>query len=396
VFVNFTQAVDYAYGLCHDKDEWDLTGIEELMQKLKRPEKRMGTIIHVTGSNGKGSVCAMVANILHVSGYNVGLYTSPHLRRVTERIRINNEEISKDDFAAYVQIVRQHVTDQSFFEVMTAIAFLYFADNAVDFSVVEVGMGGRLDATNVVQSDVSVITNISLEHTKRLGTTEEEIAADKAGIIKPNSMCVTAAEGKALAVIEHVCEEKQSLLKVSRRTDFSHIGLYGDIQKENAGTAIKVMKALKKLDIAIPKLHILEGLETVSWPGRMEFLEPQLLVDVAHNPAGILQLVRELQRMKQEQRFRKIICVVGILADKDWKAMLDELVSVVDTLIITKPVSERAAEPSVLERYVVKQFSLKPLVIENVKMAVDLAKRDATKHDLVVVTGSFYTVGEMY
>jgi dihydrofolate synthase / folylpolyglutamate synthase len=396
VLMNFTQAVDYLYGLGYERDHWDLTRIDELLQRLKMPHRRMGTIIHVTGSNGKGSVCAMVANILNVSGYKVGLYTSPHLRRITERIRINGEEISKDVFALYVQEIRKHVTDQSFFEVMTALSFLCFADNNVDFSVIEVGLGGTLDATNVVDSAVSVITTISLEHTKRLGGTEEEIARDKAGIIKPGSTCVTGTDGDALRVIEEVCVDVGATLKVSKRTDFSRLGLKGDVQKENAGTAIKVIKALKKMDILIPKLHILEGLETVKWPGRLEFVEPRLLIDVAHNPAGTLQLVTELEQMKKEKHFAHIICVVGILGDKDWKAMLDELVRVVDVFILTKPNSPRAADPLSLERYLEKQFAIEPTIVENVKMALEKAKRDATKEDLIVVTGSFYTVGGIY
>jgi dihydrofolate synthase / folylpolyglutamate synthase len=394
--MNFKQAVDYLYGLGYEKEEWNLSGIQALMQKLKMPHKRMGKIIHITGSNGKGSVCAMVANILNVGGYSVGLYTSPHLRRITERIRVNGEEISKDTFAQYVQRVRQYVTDQSFFEVMTAIAFLYFADNNVNFSVVEVGLGGTLDATNIVESTVSVITNISLEHTKRLGKTEAIIARDKAGIIKKGSVCVTAAEGEALDIIKKVCNEAGVVLKVSKRTDFARLGLQGDIQKVNAGTAIKVIKVLKKEDIFVHKIHILEGLETVKWPGRMEFVERQVLVDVAHNPSGMMQLVMELDQIKNEKKqWKKIICVVGILADKDWKAMLDELVRVVDVFILTRPTSDRAAEPALLERYLDKQFGVQAVIVENVAMAIERAKRDASKDDLIVVTGSFYVVGNV-
>ncbi|PIN80379.1 bifunctional folylpolyglutamate synthase/dihydrofolate synthase [Candidatus Woesearchaeota archaeon CG10_big_fil_rev_8_21_14_0_10_34_8] len=394
IIMNFNQAVDYLVNLGNDREEWDLDLINELLHKLKMPHRRIGTVIHITGSNGKGSVCAMVANILKTAGYKVGLYTSPHLRRITERIKINNEDISKEVFSEYVQRIRPFVNGQSYFEVLTAIAFMYFADNDVEFSIIEVGLGGRLDATNVVESDISVITNVSLEHTKRLGENEEKIALEKAGIIKENSICVTGAEGDALKVIERVCSQRNTELLVSRPTDFSRLGLKGDVQKDNAGTAIKIIKALKRKEFLIPKLHILEGLESVKWPGRLEFISPRVLVDVAHNPAGALYLANELKKFHED--FERVVLVFGVLADKDWKSMLDYLVSVVDEIILTKPNSERAAQPALLERYLVKQFSLTPLIVENVKMAFDKAKTEAGKKDLVVVTGSFYTVGEIY
>ncbi len=374
--------------------EWNLDTTRELLKKLKHPEKRLGTILHVTGTNGKGSVCAMLANILHVAGYAVGLYTSPHLSQMTERIRLNNQEISKDAFAALVERVRPFVTTESFFEVMTVLGFLYFADNNVDFSVVEVGLGGRLDSTNVVESTMSIITNISLEHTQRLGKTEKDIAQEKAGIIKENSICVTAASGDALMVIREICREKNTELVCAKPTDAYDLSLKGEMQKENAGVVVAVIEALKKRDIVVAKIQITEGLRTTTWHGRLEFIEKNVLVDVAHNPGGMGQLAREVKAMKQS--YEKIIVVIGILADKEWKLMLDQIVPVAGIIIATKPNSHRALEPAQIQRYLEKEYGMDVEVIASVPAALERAKRIAGKHDLIVVTGSFYTVGEIY
>jgi len=394
--MNYNQALQYLETLQTEDPnrEWTLEPMQTLMIKLGYPHLTIGTVIHVTGTNGKGSVCAMLSNILKTAGYTVGLYTSPHLSRVTERIKINNEEISKDDFAHYITRIQPLVTIHSFFEVMTAVAFLYFSEKKVNFSVVEVGMGGRLDATNVVNSTISIITNISLEHTKRLGKTEESIAREKAGIIKENTLCITAATGDAYKVLQEICEQKNVQLIHAKPTDAFDLSLKGNMQKENAGIVITTLEALKKKDIIIPKFHIAEGLQTTHWPGRLDFISKNVLVDVAHNPGGMAQLANELKYLKKQ--FKKIIMVIGILADKDWKIMLDEIVPVADTIIFTKPNSPRAAEPATLQRYLSKSYGMETECVENIKMAVEKAKQLATKEDLVVVTGSFYTVGAIY
>lgn len=402
--MNYQQAIDYLATLQKEDTldrQWDLETTRNLLQKLKHPEKMLGTIIHVTGTNGKGSTCAMLANIFKVAGYTVGLYTSPHISQITERIRLNNIPISKDDFAEYVRRVREYVTTESFFEVMTAIAFLYFSRQQTDITVLEVGLGGRLDSTNVVQSAVSIITNISLEHTARLGKTEAAIANEKAGIIKENSICVTAATGDALHVIEEICSKKNTLLILAKPTNEYDLSLHGDMQKENAGIVVAVIEALKKREeheISIPKIHIAEGLKTTVWPGRLEFIEKNVLVDVAHNPGGMQQLAKELQKIKKDfkKEFKKIILVIGILADKDWKIMLDQIVPVADSIIVTKPNSPRAADPGMLERFLEKEYGLVVDSVEHVRAAFEKAKRIAQKDDLIVVTGSFYTVGEIY
>ncbi len=394
--MNYNQAIQYLETLQTEDPnrEWTLEPMQKLMEKLGYPHLNIGPVIHIAGTNGKGSVCAMLANIIKTAGYKTALYTSPHLNRVTERIKINNEEISKDDFAKYITQIKPFVTVHSFFEVITAAAFLYFSENNVDISVIEVGMGGRLDATNIVESTISVVTNISLEHTKRLGKTEESIAKEKAGIIKENTLCITAATGDAFTVLQNICSEKQTQLIHAEPTDAFHLSLHGDMQKENAGIVVAVIEALKKNNINIPKVHIAEGFRTTHWPGRLDFIEKNVLVDVAHNPGGMAQLANELKKFKPQ--FKKIILVIGILSDKDWKIMLDEIVPVADTIILTKPLSERAAEPATLHRYLSKSYGIDASCIENIPAALDKAKHIATPKDLIVVTGSFFTVGPIY
>ncbi len=407
--MNFSQAMVYLETLQKEdtlEREWDLQGIEELFRKLNNPEKSLGTIIHVTGTNGKGSVCAMSANILKEAGYKVGLYTSPHLKRITERIQINNKEISQEDFAATLHRIQPFITTQSFFEVMTALAFLHFAEQEVDFCILEVGIGGRLDATNVVQSTISVITNISLEHTQRLGKTVQEIAEEKVGIIKEGIICVTAAQGEALAVIQKICTQKNATMLIAKPTDAYTLSLPGKMQKENAGIVVTIIEALKKRDVFIPKIHIVEGLQTTRWPGRLEFIEKNVLVDVAHNPGGMQQLAQEIKKIKQgkgKTNLQRIIFVIGILADKEWKLMLDQIVPVGDLFILTKPENPRALEPVLLQRYLEKEYGLEAgreaFVIENIPAALEKAKqfvKETEKEALIVITGSFYIVGPLY
>ena len=397
--MNYQQAIAWLETLEKENTverEWNRDTTRDLLKKLRHPEKHLGTILHVTGTNGKGSVCAMLANILHGAGYNVGLYTSPHISRITERIRMNNQEISKDAFAALVERVRPFVTTESFFEVMTVLGFLYFADNHVDFSVIEVGLGGRLDSTNVVQSTLSVITNISLEHTQRLGKSEQEIAQEKAGIIKENSICVTAATGEALSVIQKVCREKNTDLICAKPTDAYDLSLQGEMQKENAGIVVAALEALKKHGIVVAKARIAEGLRTTIWHGRLEFIEEKVLVDVAHNPGGMGQLAKELRKLKDEKNYERLIIVIGILADKEWKLMLDQIVPVAGIIIATKPNSHRALEPAQIQRYLEKEYGMDVEVVPSVPAALERAKRISGKQDLIVVTGSFYTVGEIY
>ncbi|MEK6869330.1 MAG: folylpolyglutamate synthase/dihydrofolate synthase family protein, partial [Nanoarchaeota archaeon] len=285
--MDYKNVLDELYSLDVPKWTLGLDRIESLLKKLGNPEKKL-RCIHVAGTNGKGSVCAMISSILTGAGYKVGLYTSPHLKKFNERIRINNKLISDKDIVKYYLKIKKYVTNQSFFEITTAMAFLYFADKKVDFAVLEVGLGGRLDATNVVTPLVSIITNIGLEHTKYLGNTIKKVAYEKAGIIKNNVPVVTAAEGIALAAIKKISNERNSRLYIANKKNANYrIGLKGEFQKLNAAMAIKAIGILKNnYGVKIKKSNVKKGLLNAKWPGRFQFLEKNILVDCAHNPHG--------------------------------------------------------------------------------------------------------------
>ncbi len=380
------KGIDFLNSLNGVREEWDLEDTRRLLNKIGDPHENL-KVIHVAGTNGKGSVSAMIASILKESGYKVGLYTSPFLVRVTEKIRINGEEISKKELEKYLLELKPSVDKQSYFELLTVLALKYFKDNDVDFVVLETGLGGRLDATNVCDSMISVITNISLEHTDHLGDTVEKIAGEKAGIIKPNSYCVTGAEGVALEVIKKKCEEMNTELFIARPTSLE-LGVKGEFQKENAGVAIKTIKRLKHYDINIPKKSLIDGLEKVKWPGRFEFIDDGVLVDCAHNPAAMSKVAGELRMLN----YNNLILVLGILADKDVKTVVNEIVPLASKIIITKPNSDRAASPKEVAKYIDGHY----LGIDNPKMALQKAKELKGDDDLILVTGSFYTVGEVY
>lgn len=391
--------LDWLYNLQGRGSVLGLERVKELLEKLDNPQEKL-KCIHVAGTNGKGSVCAIISSILKEAGYKTGMYTSPHLKRFTERFQINTKEISEQRVAKLIEKIRPFCTDQTFFEVATALAFQYFAEEKVDFLVLEVGLGGRLDATNVILPIVSIITNISLEHTQILGETEEKIAYEKAGIIKKDIPLITLARGDSLKIIKEISREKNSKLFIPKKyhkTDGNfdinsyenlRLNLGGDFQLENASLALKAVDILKK-EYQITDEAIKNGLQRVYWPGRFEFIERNILVDCAHNPAGISALSKEIRKIRK--KYEKIISVVGILKDKDKKTMVEEISSFSDYIIFTKPETTRAAQPEELASHT----NMRNEIVYDVKKALKKAKRLANPLDLIVVAGSIYTVGEV-
>ncbi len=386
--MDYKKVLDELYSLDVKKWTLGLDRIEALLKKLGNPEKKL-KCIHVAGTNGKGSVCAMISSILVDAGYKVGMYTSPHLKRFNERIRTNNKMISDKDIVTYYLRVKKYVTNQSFFEITTAMAFLYFAGKEVDFVVLEVGLGGRLDATNVITPLVSIITNIGLEHTEFLGNTTGKIAYEKAGIIKKNIPTITAAEGIALATIKKISNERNSKLCIVIKKNTSYrIGLKGEFQKLNAAMAIEAMEILKNnYEVKIKKSNVKKGLLNSKWPGRLQFLEKNVLADCAHNTHGIKVLAKELMRID----YKNLIMVLGFSKDKDIVSMAKIINPVADKIILTKSSNERAAEPSSIKQY----FNKNSIIINNPKQALDYAKKIAKKQDLILIAGSIFLVGEI-
>lgn len=392
--MDYKQTLDYIYNLKGSEHKGDfnlsLENIRILLKKLNNPEKSL-KVIHVAGTNGKGSVCAMLSSILKEAGYKVGMYTSPHLKDFRERFLINNKKISKEDLVKYFKEIKPSITDQTFFEVITAMAFIYFKDKKIDFLVCEVGLGGRLDATNVVNPMISVITNIGLEHQEYLGETLEKIAFEKAGIIKRNKPVVTGAKGVAVKVIKRVAKEKDSRVYLDGKPIKGFpLNLHGEFQLENASVAVETVKVLNRhYNLNIGLKTIKRGLLKTIWHGRLEFISKNVLVDCAHNPDAINALKKELLRIRK--RYKNLYLIIGILKDKDYVTMLKKLAPMAYLTILVKPKIPRALDPKILANYARKNY----VIIEDAKKALKYAKNTAKKDDLILITGSIYVVGEV-
>ncbi|MCK4222536.1 MAG: bifunctional folylpolyglutamate synthase/dihydrofolate synthase, partial [Dehalococcoidia bacterium] len=360
--------IDYEQipGICFASADYSLEHVEETLHRLNDPHLRPKTV-HIAGTKGKGSVAAMIARVLTSSGYRTGLYTSPHLHHLRERIRVDGAPISREDFAALIVHFRHSFRAMSrdplyrqltFFEVLTVLAFVYFREKEVDFQVLEVGLGGRLDATNVARPEVCVITAISLEHTEVLGDSLEQIANEKAGIIKSGSSVVTSPQPEEVAaVIDGVCRERgASLLRVGQDVTWIKVDsdlcrqsftvesqtathrltmpLLGDYQLENAAAAVAALEVLASQGCGISAGDIARGLSRVEWPGRFQVLsrEPAVLVDGAHNVGSMKRLVESI---KVYFRYGELFLIVGISCDKDISGVVDELAPLSPRVIAT-------------------------------------------------------------
>ncbi len=397
--MNYKKILKYLYSLESPKIKLGLNSIEKLLNQLGNPEKKL-QCIHVAGTNGKGSVCAMLFQILREAGFKVGLYTSPHLKKFNERIRINDHFITDREIVDYFLRVKPYITNQSFFEITTAMAFLYFEEKNVDFVILEVGLGGRLDATNVVVPLISVITNIGLEHTNILGKTIEKISFEKAGIIKEKIPVVTGAKGNALKVIKKIANEKNAPLfkaKKCKIVKFRHLN--GAFQQENKNIALTTINTLKKFySVKINKKQIINGLKKTQWPARLQFISKNILVDCAHNISGFKALKKELTIIKNKKKTKNLIFVVGVQSTKDVKSMLHIINPLISTIIFTKSKNEKASNPNYLLS-IFKKIKNNELtqakIIKSPKKALNYAKKIAGKNDLSIATGSIYMVGEV-
>ncbi len=383
------QSIDWLNSLDINHSEYGLERINSFLEKIGNPQDDL-KYVHVAGTNGKGSVCAMISSILTLQGYKVGLYTSPHLKKLNERIKINGKDISDEKLESILKYLRESYTNQTFFEVLTAAAFMYFSSEKVDVVILETGLGGRLDATNVIVPVVSIITNITLEHTAMLGETVQKIAEEKAGIIKKNIPAITLATGDALTTIKENASKKNSKLIIPGQIPLSFaLNLAGEFQKDNARIVFAAIQQLKKSGFIVSDKSIKEGFNSVIWPGRMQFIEKNVLVDCAHNPGAFLALKESILRIKKEKNLEKIIFVLGLLADKDRNSIIDTVSSFADYIIFTHPESPRAVEPEMLAK-----FSKIPSEIAyDPRHALKKAKKLSNPEDLIVVAGSFYLTG---
>lgn len=371
-----------------------LERISSALEKTGNPQKKM-KIIHIAGTNGKGSVASTLANILKCAGMKTGLYTSPHLVEYTERIKINGVEISKKDFAKYTSKVCEIADDLTEFEILTAIAFKYFADNEVEIAVLETGLGGRFDATNVCDSSLAIITSISLDHTDRLGDTYKKIAFEKAGIIKENSTVITSIDNKGFEVIRDIAKEKNAELHIvgyeipmkyengknyaiinGNKYEFPLLGLY---QKQNLALVYEATKILN-----IPQSAIIEGLKTAHWGARLEYRkEKNILIDGAHNPDSAMELRKSLDfYFKMEKR----IFIYSTINTKDYKSIAKILFNEDDEIYYLEFHHPNAVS---YEQY---KKDLPNLNVKKVQNLDEILKKNGLK----IVTGSLYMIGEIY
>ncbi len=392
-----------------------LESISDLLAQLDNPQNNFHSI-HVAGTNGKGSTATMMARILEASGRKVGLFTSPHLHAVNERFQINGQFISDHRLNRLAQKIQQLDESRkpaqplSFFEFITALAFLYFSEEAVDVAVIEVGLGGRLDATNVLLPQVSVITSIAHDHEKYLGNKLEDIAAEKAGIIKPQVPVVCGGlKTAALKVIEQVAAEQQAPLVCvdapasSQQGSFNldqwedlWVPLLGENQLHNGAIAVRAVQQYEQqlsCQQRLPRQAYYRGLAASTLPARMEIIHrcPLVLIDGAHNPAALTALIKTCQQIFSGKR---IHCLFGAMNDKNIDAMLQTLKIESIQLYLTQPKLQRAAAVELLEQHV-RKLGATAVSYADSETAMSQLMADFTSEDILLVTGSLFLVAEV-
>ena len=418
----YNEALDFLYrfvdyerdsGWKYNSDHFDLSRVEKFFDSLGNPHKK-GWFVHIAGTNGKGSVAAMIASALMNSGYKTGLYTSPHLLSFHERIKVNGSIISQNDVIEGVRRIKKAVKlfeDLTFFEVWTGLAFDYFAHKSVDASVIEVGIGGILDTTNVISPEVSVITSISMDHRTKLGDTVEKIAHEKAGIIKPGIPVVSAPQEKrVMRVLEKKAKDagtritgvgsEMKFREVNNGISYNgliwniddvHVALAGRFQCENAAVTLAALETLASKGYCITPESSRNGIENVRWPGRLQSLakKPEVIVDGACNISAMKE-VRDYLLRKDVKG--KIVAVFGICSDKDVEQVLEIIGQAASRFVFT-----HADNPRAMDAHAIAQLNRKGnhVVEADPVRALKRALLMAGADGLVIVTGSLYLVGEI-
>ncbi|WP_271856247.1 bifunctional folylpolyglutamate synthase/dihydrofolate synthase [Patiriisocius marinus] len=377
----------------------DLSNTELLAMYLGNPENNFKSI-HVAGTNGKGSTSHMLASILQEAGYNVGLYTSPHLKDFRERIKINGTMIPKRNVSAFVTKNQDffEANQLSFFEMTVGLAFDYFSKSKVDIAIIEVGLGGRLDSTNIITPELSIITNIGFDHTQFLGNTLPEIAKEKAGIIKVGvPVIVGEYNTETISVFEEIATDLNAVLYKAFETKGAVMqsDLKGDYQKSNIRTVQTAIKVLQKKNYSVGIQHLAKGLLNVvkntGLLGRWQILQeqPKIICDTAHNKEGLQFTLRQLEKLN----YRVLHIVLGFVSDKDLEQVLP-LFPKQARYYFCQPEIERAMDVSVLKEHAEK-LGLKGYVYDSVQKALEAAKKETFNHDVIYVGGSTFVVAEV-
>lgn len=387
-----------------------LDRIRRLLGRLGDPQEKL-KFVHIAGSNGKGSTAAMLASVLTAAGLKTGLYTSPHLWRFHERFQVDGVPISDADLADITARVLEAAEDETEFELMTAIGMVCFLRSGCDIVVLETGLGGRLDSTNIIPApEAAVVTNIGLEHTELLGDTAEQIAAEKAGIIKPGCEAVLYGQSRGVqAVVEDVCRRLEVPLTVTappqmlsagpegqtftyRGAGPYHISLLGEYQVSNAAVVLETVNVLRRRGWTVSEDALTRGLSQARWPGRMELARrsPDVLLDGGHNPQCMEALARSLQALYPG---KKLIFLTGVLADKNWTAMMGELLPLAKEFYTITPDSPRAMSAADLAAWL-ESRGAKATPCESTAEGVGLALAAAGRSGAVCACGSLYMIGE--
>lgn len=413
--MNAEQAIAYIHSVCWKGSIPGLGRTQELLEKMGNPEKKL-KFVHIAGTNGKGSTAAMTASILSKAGYRTGLYTSPYIYRFHERIQVDGVEISDEDLTEITEYVKpladSMAQSPTEFELVCCIAFEYFYRKKCDIVVLEVGMGGAWDATNVIEvPEVAVITNIGLDHTEYLGDTVEKIAETKSGIFKPHGHAVVYRSTPSVeAVYERVCAERDVSL---RKADFDSLvlkahtlegqvfdcgsrknlvlPLLGDHQRHNASVVLSIADTLIGEGWNISEQNIYDGIRDVRWPGRFDIVcrKPLFIIDGGHNPQCIEALVKNI---RDYLAGKKVIALTGVLADKDYADMYKPVMPLVERFVCITPPNPRKLEAEQLARYLRQagaQAQASESILDGVKQAMELAGKDG----VVLCFGSLYSIG---
>ncbi|MBI2948376.1 MAG: bifunctional folylpolyglutamate synthase/dihydrofolate synthase [Verrucomicrobia bacterium] len=402
--MNYSEAIQFLYGLRWFGANLGLENTFKLAALAGNPQERL-RFIHVAGTNGKGSTCAMLESIYRAARLRVGLFTSPHLVAFGERIQVDRRVISEPDVVRLVEEIQPWLktfptsAHPTFFEVVTVMALRYFAEQNVDLVIWETGLGGRLDATNIVTPLASVITNIQLDHEKWLGHTLAKIAAEKAGIIKAGIPVLTAADHpEALRVISETAARNQSILTEVKRADAEkpplnklRLPLLGEHQRLNAALALATVRVLED-KIPVGEEAMRKGLASVSWPGRLQIVRSRtdrtIVLDGAHNPAGVRALRAAIEELFPETL---LTLVFGVMEDKNWQAMCELLAPLANRILLAPVSSDRSASPRAMSEFC-QRLNVQAEIVVCASLAEALSQADSDP--LVLVTGSLHFVGE--
>ncbi|HWB54449.1 MAG TPA: folylpolyglutamate synthase/dihydrofolate synthase family protein [Tepidisphaeraceae bacterium] len=409
----------------YNNENFNLERMRTLLKRMGNPQSEFKSV-HVAGTKGKGSTCAMCCSMLEATGYKVGLYTSPHLVDIRERIVVNGQMIPHAEFARLVRLVERASSKMrqrpTYFDALTAVAFKWFAEQGVEIAIVETGLGGRLDSTNVLKPEVTAITSISKDHMQQLGNTLTAIAAEKAGIFKAGVSAVTVIQDPAVEQVLRQAAEKVGcpfdvcgktiefsyrfessrmagphnricLTTPNSRFEHLQVPLIGEHQAINCGLALSIIDRLKMRGIPINDNRVMEGLAKAQLPGRMEMISqmPRVLVDGAHNAASLEALMKAIG---QHIPYDSMVVIFGCCADKDIAGMLQQITGGADKVIFCPIKNVRTADPEELAARYVELYGKMAQVAQTLEEALHIANRAVTKEDLICITGSFYLVGE--